>query len=376
MSDFRERIPDDEREVPMDDEQELDRRRRPSIRSRRSSRRWTSSASKDANPPSRPASSTPRTLMPRGDDSADRRGPRRAMPMTTAASGGVDDGGDAPTVTTPRSSASRCRSPARPASASCVTLPYPRFTVLLDPARRLAAIDRRQHRRRDAARSAARPAMAARPPGPGARAGRARRSTPTTTSTADTSSAAATRAGATPPRRGRRREATFLYTNAAPQASGFNQSNELWLGLEDHVLQYADATASGSACSPRRCSPPTIRRIAASGSLRRFFKVGRVGRDRPAAARARGRRIRTRPVRADRRASRAPRARRSARSARSRCRSPRSRHWRESTSVRWSPPMCSGRRPAQGPSTWRAAPCAGGCRTRAEVYSPARPPRR
>ncbi|MBD7957475.1 DNA/RNA non-specific endonuclease [Microbacterium sp. Sa4CUA7] len=37
-------------------------------------------------------------------------------------------------------------------------------------------------------------------------------------------------------------EATFRYPNAAPQASGFNQSKELWLGLEDHVLEYADAT--------------------------------------------------------------------------------------------------------------------------------------
>jgi endonuclease G len=36
-------------------------------------------------------------------------------------------------------------------------------------------------------------------------------------------------------------EATFVYTNAAPQAAGFNQSKELWLGLEDHVLHYADA---------------------------------------------------------------------------------------------------------------------------------------
>jgi endonuclease G len=35
---------------------------------------------------------------------------------------------------------------------------------------------------------------------------------------------------------------TFFYTNAAPQAADFNQSKELWLGLEDHVLQYADAT--------------------------------------------------------------------------------------------------------------------------------------
>ena len=36
-------------------------------------------------------------------------------------------------------------------------------------------------------------------------------------------------------------EATFVYTNAAPQAAVFNQSKDLWLGLEDHVLAYADA---------------------------------------------------------------------------------------------------------------------------------------
>ncbi|WP_395244819.1 DNA/RNA non-specific endonuclease [Agromyces sp. MMS24-K17] len=34
---------------------------------------------------------------------------------------------------------------------------------------------------------------------------------------------------------------TFRYPNAAPQASGFNQSKELWLGLEDHVLAFAEA---------------------------------------------------------------------------------------------------------------------------------------
>ncbi|GAA1760906.1 DNA/RNA non-specific endonuclease [Agromyces humatus] len=34
---------------------------------------------------------------------------------------------------------------------------------------------------------------------------------------------------------------TFHYTNAAPQAAGFNQSKELWLGLEDHVLEHAAA---------------------------------------------------------------------------------------------------------------------------------------
>lgn len=32
---------------------------------------------------------------------------------------------------------------------------------------------------------------------------------------------------------------TFRFTNAAPQASGFNQSKELWVGLEDHVLEHA-----------------------------------------------------------------------------------------------------------------------------------------
>ena len=36
--------------------------------------------------------------------------------------------------------------------------------------------------------------------------------------------------------------ATFFYPNAAPQAAGFNQSKELWLGLEDHVLGYAEMT--------------------------------------------------------------------------------------------------------------------------------------
>lgn len=34
---------------------------------------------------------------------------------------------------------------------------------------------------------------------------------------------------------------TFAYPNAAPQASGFNQSKDLWLGLEDHVLEHAQA---------------------------------------------------------------------------------------------------------------------------------------
>jgi len=33
---------------------------------------------------------------------------------------------------------------------------------------------------------------------------------------------------------------TFVYTNAAPQAAAFNQSKELWSGLEDFVLENAE----------------------------------------------------------------------------------------------------------------------------------------
>jgi endonuclease G len=36
-------------------------------------------------------------------------------------------------------------------------------------------------------------------------------------------------------------EATFVFTNAAPQAAKFNQGSNLWVGLEDHVLDYARA---------------------------------------------------------------------------------------------------------------------------------------
>ena len=32
---------------------------------------------------------------------------------------------------------------------------------------------------------------------------------------------------------------TFHYTNAAPQAADFNQSKELWAGLEDYLLEHA-----------------------------------------------------------------------------------------------------------------------------------------
>jgi len=39
----------------------------------------------------------------------------------------------------------------------------------------------------------------------------------------------------------RANDATFHFTNAAPQASDFNQGHELWVGLEDHVLEHARA---------------------------------------------------------------------------------------------------------------------------------------
>ncbi|NMR31378.1 DNA/RNA non-specific endonuclease [Crystallibacter degradans] len=33
---------------------------------------------------------------------------------------------------------------------------------------------------------------------------------------------------------------TFFYTNAAPQVNTFNQSKDLWLGLEDYLMDHAD----------------------------------------------------------------------------------------------------------------------------------------
>ncbi|MFJ2504571.1 DNA/RNA non-specific endonuclease [Microbacterium sp. NPDC087592] len=120
-------------------------------------------------------------------------------------------------------------------------LPYPRFTVLLDPARQLAAVtavnidgaslqdlprtgDWRLDERVPAAEQTGPEAYARndldrghlvrrRDPGWGP---------------VDAARAAT--------------EATFFYPNAAPQAAGFNQSKELWLGLEDHVLAYAETT--------------------------------------------------------------------------------------------------------------------------------------
>ncbi|PFG44725.1 endonuclease G [Isoptericola jiangsuensis] len=68
-------------------------------------------------------------------------------------------------------------------------------------------------------------------------------------------------------------QATFVYSNAAPQVDRFNQSKELWNGLEDHVLAYADAhrhrvvVHTGCAFDP---TDPVYRGVALP---RRFWKV-------------------------------------------------------------------------------------------------------
>lgn len=121
------------------------------------------------------------------------------------------------------------------------TLTYPRFSVLLDPERRLAAItavnidgaqlldlpragEWRLDPRIDAAEQTG-PDVYAR--NDLDRGHLVRRRDPGWGEAADAREAM---------------EATFFYPNAAPQAAGFNQSKELWLGLEDHVLAYAETT--------------------------------------------------------------------------------------------------------------------------------------
>ncbi|MHC2999221.1 DNA/RNA non-specific endonuclease [Microbacterium sp. HJ5] len=68
-------------------------------------------------------------------------------------------------------------------------------------------------------------------------------------------------------------EATFFYTNAAPQAGAFNQSKELWLGLEDHVLAYADTTDQRISVFTAPVLAPDDPPYRGVGIPRRFFKV-------------------------------------------------------------------------------------------------------
>jgi endonuclease G len=65
---------------------------------------------------------------------------------------------------------------------------------------------------------------------------------------------------------------TFAYTNAAPQAGAFNQSKELWLGLEDHVLTYARANGHRISVftAPVLGSDPVYRGV---GIPQAFWKV-------------------------------------------------------------------------------------------------------
>jgi endonuclease G len=71
----------------------------------------------------------------------------------------------------------------------------------------------------------------------------------------------------------RANEETFAYPNAAPQASAFNQGELLWVGLEDHVLEYARAQGSRLSVFTAPVladDDPVYRGIALP---RRFWKV-------------------------------------------------------------------------------------------------------
>jgi endonuclease G len=75
---------------------------------------------------------------------------------------------------------------------------------------------------------------------------------------------------------------TFCFTNAAPQAADFNQSKELWLGLEDYLLGYAEvyderlSVFTGPVLAP---DDPPYRGVRIP---RRFWKVAAWARDTPA----------------------------------------------------------------------------------------------
>lgn len=75
---------------------------------------------------------------------------------------------------------------------------------------------------------------------------------------------------------------TFAYPNAAPQAAAFNQSAALWNGLEDHVLDHALAhrlrlvVHTGTVLAP---DDPVYRGVAVP---RRFWKVVAWAARRPA----------------------------------------------------------------------------------------------
>ncbi|WP_440710240.1 DNA/RNA non-specific endonuclease [Herbiconiux sp. YIM B11900] len=80
---------------------------------------------------------------------------------------------------------------------------------------------------------------------------------------------------------------TFAYTNAAPQAAEFNQSKELWNGLEDHVLAYAQAGQLKLSVFTGPVFDPSDQVYRGIRIPQWFWKVAAwydVGRDRLAAA--------------------------------------------------------------------------------------------
>ena len=272
------------------------------------------------------------------------------------------------------SSASRVPLPAPPARRRSARTGVPPVHGAARPRAAARRRDRRQHRRGGAARPRARAGdWELDPRAPAVRAGRARRLR---------RQRPRSRAPRAPPRPGlgnRRRsaraatEATFFYTNAAPQAAGFNQSKELWLGLEDHVLALRRdhrPAHLGLHRAGARADDPPYRGIRVP---RRFWKVAAWSPATRASLAGRG--LRPRPVRAHRHRSRGARSRRS---ARFRTFQVPIADIEELAGIDLGP-LVDGRRAA---ARRRRAPRPGSRWTRrprscwTEPYSPARPPRR
>ena len=145
-------------------------------------------------------------------------------------------------------------------------------------------------------------------------------------------------------------EATFVYPNAAPQAAVFNQSEELWLGLENHVLQWADAAdlrVSVFTAPVLGADDPPYRGIRIP---LRFWKVAAWTDDAGELAAAGF--ILDQSELIDTTEGVVGGRRRSAASAPSRCRSPTSASWPGSTSGRSSRPTCSVMSVSVAGSTW------------------------
>jgi endonuclease G len=130
--------------------------------------------------------------------------------------------------------------PTPPASRPTVVLPYTHFTVVFEPARKLAAatavnvdgsalidLDRSDDWRLDPRIPPAQQA------GPEVYA----------RNDLDRGHLVRRRDPVWGPDAAQANEGTFVYTNAAPQAATFNQGENLWAGVEDHVLDYARVNA-------------------------------------------------------------------------------------------------------------------------------------